>query len=145
MLGNYRVASQLVTSRVVLSSLQSVSYLYDLHAVCGFACVFVNLPSIYFWIPESVFMKFGTYCVVPETISTAWFINLTYQFVCLYVCSSICCSLKVRQSIPLFIAGQRLGKHVPAATNKCNDNRIVGYVCLWACPCIPYRCRITTR
>jgi hypothetical protein len=39
--------------------------------------------------------------------------------------------------IPLFIARQRLGKHVPASTNTRNNRIIVGCVCLWVCLCIP--------
>jgi hypothetical protein len=35
-----------------------------------------------------------------------------------------------------FIARQRLGKHVPAATNT-RDSRRLGRVCLWVCLCIP--------
>jgi hypothetical protein len=47
-----------------------------------------------------------------------------------------------------FGAGQRTGKHVPAATNTCNSSRIVGRMIfctvlalskesLWVCMCIP--------
>jgi hypothetical protein len=39
--------------------------------------------------------------------------------------------------IPHFGARQRLGKHVPAATNMRNNNRIVGRACLWVCLRIP--------
>jgi hypothetical protein len=46
-------------------------------------------------------MKLGTYTMVPEPTSTAYFINDSYQSVYLYV----------------YIAGQRLGKNVTAAMN----------------------------
>jgi hypothetical protein len=35
-----------------------------------------------------------------------------------------------------FVARQRLGKHVPTATNICNNRRIVERMCLWVCLCI---------
>jgi hypothetical protein len=38
---------------------------------------------------------------------------------------------------PPIVAKQRLGKHVPAATNTRNNRRIIGCVCLWVCLCIP--------
>jgi hypothetical protein len=37
------------------------------------------------WTPKPNFMKLGMYIMAPEPISTAYFINPTYQFVCLYV------------------------------------------------------------
>jgi hypothetical protein len=44
----------------------------DLHEVC----VSVSPPpTIYFWMPEPVFMKLGTYIMAPEPISTAYFVN----------------------------------------------------------------------
>jgi hypothetical protein len=53
---------------------------------------------------EPIFMKLGMYIMAPEPISTANFINLSYQFVCLYV-------------YPAIVARQRLGKNVTAATS----------------------------
>jgi hypothetical protein len=53
---------------------------------------------------ESIFMKLGMYIMAPVPISTAYFINPSHQFVCLYV-------------YPTLIARQRLGKSVTAATN----------------------------
>jgi hypothetical protein len=41
--------------------------------------------------------------------------------------------------VPLFVARQCLGKHVPAATNKRSNRRIVRCACLWVC-LSPYRC-----
>jgi hypothetical protein len=60
-------------------------------------------------------MKFGTYIMAPEPISTAHFIKLSHQSVCLYV-----------YPLPK-VAMQRFGKHVSAATNTRN-NRIVGRI-----------------
>jgi hypothetical protein len=76
-------------------------------------------------------MKLGMYeyIMAPEPISTAYFINLSHQSVCLLGNGSVKC-------IPLFIARQRLGKHITAATNTRNIRRIVGRVCLWVSLCI---------
>jgi hypothetical protein len=54
--------------------------------------------------PEPIFPKFGMYIMTLEPISTAYFIN------------------------PPIVARQRLGKHVPAATNTQNNRRTVGCV-----------------
>jgi hypothetical protein len=61
------------------------------------------VPPINFWMPEPV-IKFDICIMAPESISTACFINLSHQFVCLYV-------------YPLLVARQRLGKNVAAVTN----------------------------
>jgi hypothetical protein len=55
--------------------------------------------------PELIFMKLGAGIMALEPISTAYFINLSHQSVCLYVYSPI-------------VARQRLAKNVTAATNK---------------------------
>jgi hypothetical protein len=68
---------------------------------------------------EPNFMKLGMYIMAPEPISTAYFINPSHQFVCLYV------------SLPT-VAMQRLGKHVLAARNTRNSRRIVGRVVIYA-------------
>jgi hypothetical protein len=99
-------------------------------------CVYES-PSVNLWIPEPIFMKADMSVMAPESISTAYFISPSHQFV------SICVSLlsllgKVSvKCIPPFIARQRLSKHVPTATNMRNNRRIVGRVCLWVCLCIP--------
>jgi hypothetical protein len=54
--------------------------------------------------PEPIFMKLGMDIVAPKPISTAYFIILSHQSVCLYVYA-------------LIVAGQRLGKNVTAASN----------------------------
>jgi hypothetical protein len=59
--------------------------------------------------------------------------------VCVSVCVSLLSLLRktwIKCILP-FIARQRLGKHVPAATNTHNNRRIYGRVCLWVCLCIP--------
>jgi hypothetical protein len=60
-------------------------------------------PPIYFWIAEQFFMKLGAY-ITFEPISTAYFLNPSPQFVCLYVYAAI-------------VASQRFGKNIPTATN----------------------------
>jgi hypothetical protein len=35
--------------------------------------------------PEPIFMKLGMYIMVPESISTEYFVNPSHQTVCLYV------------------------------------------------------------
>jgi hypothetical protein len=54
--------------------------------------------------PEPIFMKLCMYIMEPEPISTAYFINPSQKSVCLYV-------------YPPFVARQRLGTNVTAATN----------------------------
>jgi hypothetical protein len=63
--------------------------------------------------PEPIIMKPGTYITAPEPITTAYFTNPSHQSVCLYVYPS------------LIFARQRLGKHVPTATNTHKNRRIV--------------------
>jgi hypothetical protein len=58
-------------------------------------------PPINFWIPEPIFLKLAVYIMTPEPISTAYFINPSHQSLCLYI----------------YVARQRLGKNVAAATN----------------------------
>jgi hypothetical protein len=63
----------------------------------------ITVLSVYlinFWMPEPVFIKLGTY------------INPSHQSSCLYV-------------YPPIVARQRLGKHVPAATNTHSNRRTV--------------------
>jgi hypothetical protein len=72
-------------------------------------------------------MQLGTYIMANESISIAYFINPSHQS---YVC----------MCIPLIVARQRLGKHVPATTNARSNRRIVGSViCMWA---VSYRWRV---
>jgi hypothetical protein len=106
--------------------------LCDLHPVC-------ESPPINFWMPEWIFMKLGMYIMKPEPISTAYSINPSYQCVCVSVCVSLLSLLGkgLVKCIPPFIARQRLTKHVPMATNTCNNRSIVGCVSLWVCLCIP--------
>jgi ABC-type multidrug transport system permease subunit len=55
--------------------------------------VYESPRPVNFWMPEPVFMKPWMYTIAP--IFTAYFINRSHQFVCLYV----------------YIARQRLGKN----------------------------------
>jgi hypothetical protein len=70
-------------------------------------------------------MKLRMYIMAPEPISTAYFINPSYQS------ASVCVSLLSLlgkgsvKCIPPFIARQRLGKQVPAAKNTSNNRRNV--------------------
>jgi hypothetical protein len=68
--------------------------------------------------PEPIFMRLGIYIMVPEPISTAYLINPSHKFVCLYVY--------------LLVAMQRIGKSVTAATNTHNNRRTVEGVVFYA-------------
>jgi hypothetical protein len=70
------------------------------------------------------------YIMAPEHISTAYFINPSHQSVS--VCVSLLsflgkCSVKCILS---FLARQRIGKHVPAATNTRNSASVDEF---WGC------------
>jgi hypothetical protein len=54
--------------------------------------------------PEPIFIKLGMYIMAPKPSSMAYYINPSYQSVCLYV-------------NPLITARQQLGKNVTTATN----------------------------
>jgi hypothetical protein len=96
-------------------------------------CLWISPSPINFWLPETIFMKLGTW---------TYLISVLYKSLP-SVSVSVCVSLLSligkgsSNSIPLFVARQRLGKHVPTATNIRNNRRTVGCVCLWACLCIP--------
>jgi hypothetical protein len=62
------------------------------------------IPPINLWMPEPLFMKLGMRIIVPEPISTAYFINPSHQPVCLDV-------------YPPIVARQWLGKNVTTAMN----------------------------
>jgi hypothetical protein len=47
--------------------------------------VYLCFPLINLWMPEPIFMKVGMYTMIPELISTAYFINRSHQSVNLYV------------------------------------------------------------
>jgi hypothetical protein len=64
--------------------------------------------------PEPIFNKLGMNIMVPEPISVAYFINPSHQSV------SICVSTVT--------ARLSFGKNVTAATDTCNNRRIVGCV-----------------
>jgi hypothetical protein len=50
---------------------------------------FRALPPINFWMPESIFIKGGTYITSPEPISAVYLINPSHRAVRLYVYPSI--------------------------------------------------------
>jgi hypothetical protein len=61
-------------------------------------------PPINFWMPEAIFKKLGMHIMVPESISTAYFVNPSHHSVCLYV-------------YPPIVARQRLSINVTVAMN----------------------------
>jgi hypothetical protein len=99
-------------------------------------CLCVSLymyPPIEFWMAWPIFMRPRIYITAPETIPIVYFLNPSHQCVCVCECVSICVSLLLLlgkgsvKCIPLFIARQRVGENVPAATNT---RRIFGPVSL---------------
>jgi hypothetical protein len=96
----------------------------------------VNPFPINLWMLEPIIMKLGMYVMAPEPISTAYFINPSYQSVCLYVYPPIVARQKFGKVYPPFIARQRLGKHITTVKNTRNSRRIVGRVCLWVSLCM---------
>jgi hypothetical protein len=48
-------------------------------------CLCLWITLINFWMPQWIFMKFGMCIMIPEPTSTAYFINISSQFVCLYM------------------------------------------------------------
>jgi hypothetical protein len=96
------------------------------------------------------------YIMATEPISTAYFINLPSVYMC--VCVSLLSLLGNGsiKCIPPNVARQRLGNHVTAATNTCNNRQIVGRIIFYAvrviskeslcvCLCIPPSFSMTTR
>jgi hypothetical protein len=64
-------------------------------------------------------MKLGMYIMVPEAISTAYFIKFSHHYV----------SGRVS---PCIVSRQWLGRHVPMAMNACNNRRTVGSIVSYA-------------
>jgi hypothetical protein len=96
--------------------------------------------------PEPIFIKLGTYIMAPEPISTAYFINPSRQSVSACVSFLSLLGKGSVKCIPPFIARQRIGKHVPAATSIRNNRRILLDACVCGSACVfPYRCKATTR
>jgi hypothetical protein len=54
-------------------------------------CVSVNATPFNYLITEPIFMKLDMYVMATEPISTAYYINPSHQFVCLYVYPSYSC------------------------------------------------------
>jgi hypothetical protein len=115
--------------KAVLCDLPPVSV-----STCLCVCLSVYPSPINFWMPEPIFMKLGMYIMAPEPISTTYFVNPSHQSVGLYAYSSV-------------VARQRVGKHIPATTNTCNNvtifdpsssirsalykSRVCGSVCIY--------------
>jgi hypothetical protein len=78
-------------------------------------------PPVNFRMPEPNLMKPGilVHIMAPEPISTAYFINLSHQFVCSYVHAHLA-------------ARQQPDKKVTAGTNTRNNRSIVGRVIFYA-------------
>jgi hypothetical protein len=58
---------------------KSKSRFMRLHAA---TCLWI--PLMKFWMSEPIFMKLGICIMVPEHISTAYFVNPSHHLVCLY-------------------------------------------------------------
>jgi hypothetical protein len=65
--------------------------------------------------PGPIFMKFGVYVMALEPISTAHFINLSHQYVCLYVNSLIVARQRPSKNRPV-VSRQGLGKNITSTT-----------------------------
>jgi hypothetical protein len=99
------------------------------------ACYVSVNPPVNFGMNEPIFNKLGICIMAPEPISMAYFINPSYQSVCLCILH-IVARQRLGKCIPLFGTTQRIGRHVSESTNARNNWRIVGRVCLWVCVCI---------
>jgi hypothetical protein len=106
--------------------------LCDLHPVCVSVC-----PPINFWMPESVFIKFIIYIYIyyGNWVHLNGVLHKSLRSVCVSVCISLLSLHRIRlgKVYHSFVTSQRLGKHVPPATNARKNRKIVGYVCLWVC------------
>jgi hypothetical protein len=80
---------------------------------------------------KQICIKLGMYIMAPELISTPYFINPSYQSVCLHVVPIIVARHRLGKKKNAFVATQRLRKNVTAATNTRN-NRIIGRVVFYA-------------
>jgi hypothetical protein len=85
-----------------------------------------GLSSMSEWV---IYMKFGMYIMAPVAMSAVCFINPSHQSVCISLLSLL--GIGSVKCIPHLVRRQRLGKHVPVATNTRN-NRIVVLVILCA-------------
>jgi hypothetical protein len=45
----------------------------------------ISQITINFWMPKPIFMKVGIYIMVPDPISTAYFINPSHQSMCMCI------------------------------------------------------------
>jgi hypothetical protein len=76
------------TVHLVISSLFSWSIL-TLSSCCLGLCIPPPPPPSNFRMPEPVCMKFGFYTMAPGPLRTAYFINPSHLFVCLYAYRSV--------------------------------------------------------
>jgi hypothetical protein len=105
--------------------------------VCKDFCLWTP-PLINFWMPEPTFMKLCTYVYNGTWAHLSGVLHKSLPSVCLSLCISVLSLLGKSwvKCIPAFIAGQRLGKQVPAAKSTHNNKRNVWCACLWVCLCI---------
>jgi hypothetical protein len=98
-------------------------------------CLWIPPSHINFWMPEHIFMKLGVYIYNVAWAHLNGILHKSLPSVRVSVCVSILSLLGKGpvKYVPPFIARQRLGKHVPARTNTCNNRRSLGRVCLWVC------------
>jgi hypothetical protein len=88
-------------------------------------------PPINFRTAEAIFMKLCNYTMATEPTSTAYFINLSHQSVCLYVYSLIVARERLFKNLPIVVM-QRLGKKKVTAAANTHKSRIVGRVVFYA-------------
>jgi hypothetical protein len=85
-------------------------------------------------------MRLDIHIVATEPLRTVYFINPSHQSVCLYVYPSSVCKTTTSSNISLFRCYVLARKHVPAATNTRNNNRIVRRFILYAIRVLSQEC-----
>jgi hypothetical protein len=112
---------------------------YDLHVLRVSLCVYVCASVSFECLKQSLWILVCMSCIWAHLNGVL--MGRIYESLPL-VCVSVCVSflwLLGKGSviyIPPFIAGQRIGKHVPAATNTHSSRKIVRLLYLRVCACI---------